>query len=65
MPFLVQKDARVDDEIVTVWLCRITPWAIWGTRAEAKRYERRSDARKAADAVKRSQEVAALSVVEE
>jgi hypothetical protein len=65
MPYIVQKDARVDGEIVTVWLRRTSPWATWGARAEALRYDTRRDARKAVEAVKRPTETAVLSIVEE
>jgi hypothetical protein len=65
MPFVVQKDANVDGEIVTVWLRRTTPWASWGARGDARRYNSRSEARQAVDAVKRASEAAALSIVED
>jgi hypothetical protein len=65
MPFVVQKDANVDGEIVTVWLRRTTPWASWGSRSDARRYNSRSEARQAIDAVKRASEAAVLSIVED
>jgi len=65
MRFLVQKDARVAGEPVRTWLRATWPTAKWGPRDDAYRFRTRSDASLAASAVRRPDEIAALSVVPE